>query len=782
MRITAASPTLATLALAGLVTLLPARAQLAPSATDQDPLGAPAETEQGATPAATQAPTVGDRRNQGLEREQMWAAPTAEDWAKPCLIPWERTFDDAIAVSLATGKPILACVNMDGEIASEHYAGVRYRQPEVASLYEPYVCVIASVYRHTPRDYDEQGRRIPCPRFGTVTCGEHILNEPELYDRFLDDVRVSPRHIMIELEGDEVYDVYYALDTASVFDTIREGIATRTREPYPDTGNDRPLLDRVTSRASDDMEMVERAYVDGNADLRRALLRRATEAGGDAPIDLLRLAIYGLDPELADLAREALVQTSNPKAADLIAEALRVPMPADDREALLAALERQDAHTPWAKSLSAVYRGLATRSESLDVDSWTRALEGAEAPMERRDRVQVVSRLEYGGAAAKAQPTDPALKLELAEASLALAVDPQAAAVLGNGGGVVRSYQQLLLEDARRAALEAEQLGATGWRVDATVAIAAFFLGDIAQARTRADAAVGEMPPGQADWSAISVLSIFAEARREAITEAVAAGNDWPREWLTDVHAAYSVINRHPLGTEASVVKHVDFLRTLGAVDRAWAALDEGLMRYPDSWDLHGRKRAQVLYQLGYRGLEPAYQAMLASEYASPNTPWYAGFASLTAAEFHRRSGEREEALAAYSRAIDYYDQSVANNPDNLESADHYAAMALAGRARVLMELGRLEPAVAEIEASFARRPQAADALDGLNLSGVATAQALRYRANRAERVDLAHRVQAALDVLPNDKLLPAPFDRVGPATRSADGRRPLGQDDGNDG
>jgi len=46
---------------------------------------------------------------------------------------------------------------MDGEIASEHYAGIRYRNPDIAALYEPYVCVIASVYRHTPRDYDEQG-------------------------------------------------------------------------------------------------------------------------------------------------------------------------------------------------------------------------------------------------------------------------------------------------------------------------------------------------------------------------------------------------------------------------------------------------------------------------------------------------------------------------------------------------------------------------------------------------------------------------------------------------
>ena len=148
--------------------------------------------------------------NPGDNRENMWPAPTAEDWKRPCLIKWQRTWKDALQVSSETGKPILICVNMDGEPASEHYAGIRYRQPEITALYEPYVCVIASVYRHNPRDYDDQGRRIPCPRFGTVTCGEHIAIEPLLYNKYFDGVRVAPRHIMIELDGQERYDVYYA--------------------------------------------------------------------------------------------------------------------------------------------------------------------------------------------------------------------------------------------------------------------------------------------------------------------------------------------------------------------------------------------------------------------------------------------------------------------------------------------------------------------------------------------------------------------------------------------
>ena len=55
----------------------------------------------------------------GISREEMWFAPTEEDWAKPCLITWERTWEDALSVAEETGKPVLICVNMDGEIASD---------------------------------------------------------------------------------------------------------------------------------------------------------------------------------------------------------------------------------------------------------------------------------------------------------------------------------------------------------------------------------------------------------------------------------------------------------------------------------------------------------------------------------------------------------------------------------------------------------------------------------------------------------------------------------------
>ena len=263
---------------------------------------------------------------QGTARERMWYAPTALDWQKPVLVRFERSWEDALAMSKESGKAILICVNMDGEIASEHYAGIRYRQAEKAKLYEPYVCVMASVYRHTPRDHDEKGRRILCPRFGSVTCAEHIRIEPILFKKFFDGQRVAPRHIMVELDGKESYDVYYAFDTDSVFKAIEDGIAKRKQKAKAIVRGDRTLVERVASRAAKDRTAVEQAYLKAAKEERRALLEAAKKNIDAAPVDLLRLAIQGFDTEMSKLAREALAKSNSWAAVDVINEALNVPL------------------------------------------------------------------------------------------------------------------------------------------------------------------------------------------------------------------------------------------------------------------------------------------------------------------------------------------------------------------------------------------------------------------------------------------------------------------------
>jgi hypothetical protein len=643
-------PTLAALALPVLIALA------GPQATSAQQGGAQRNGAQqaGARGGAPAGP------GQNVSREAMWPAPTAADWARPCLVRWQRTWEDALAIARETEHPILVCVNMDGEIASEHYAGIRYRQPEIAALYEPYVCVIGSVYRHTPRDYDEQGARVPCPRFGTVTCGEHIAIEPVLYQQFLDGVRVAPRHIMVELDGSEQYDVYYAWDTDSVFERIRKGITERPGGVPEIVRGDRSLAERVASPDSADREAVEAAWRDGSAAERRALLEAALAAGDRAPLDLLRLAVFGLDLEHARVARQALLRTSGAGAVDLITEALRVPMDEAQREALLAALANLGQTDARARTLVVVQRGLSARSTAVDTEAWSGALSGAPADASRgvtggasyaaaADRAVVTARVEsqddvLAGA-------DPAAHLDLAESFLESAYaswdeDPE--------------HAQFLFLDALQTAREAAALGAGGWRVDAALAIAAYYTGDRALAYERAEAAVtGDMPEAAPDWNAMAVLAIFAKARQEAIQEAVADQADWPPEWLTDVDAAYAVLAYHPFGTPEQVLAHYDFLNWLAAPDRSRQVLDRGLARFPAAPELHERLRRHVLWERGVRGLEPAYDKLLAQPDAPAAYRHYAGLAAVATAEFRRRGGRDADALSAYARALGHFETAV---------------------------------------------------------------------------------------------------------------------------
>ncbi len=690
---------------------------------------------------------------QGSAREAMWFAPTAEDWKKPVLITFQRTWEDALAVSKETQKPILVCINMDGEIASEHYAGVRYRQPDIARLYEPYVCVIASVYRHTPRDYDEQGNRILCPRFGCVTCGEHIAIEPLLFEKFMEGRRIAPRHIMVELDGKETYDVFYAFDTASVFKAIGDGIANRQIQPNPVVRGDRPIVERVASRDIQDRIAVEKAYREGDATLRQALLDAAAQHPDAAPADLLRLAVFGLDAELGKKARDALARSTSEQAVDLIAETLKVPLEQAERDSLIASLARIGEQSPKARTLARVHRGLDSRSAVVDTESWSQAV-GAGGSYAPANQDLLVARIDDQSDAVKAQPEDPLARVGLAEATLAQAIDPTTQAALGDPRTAGR-FQRLMLEDARRAARQAKELGAPAWRVNAVLAVAAYHLGEVEQAHALAEQAMGGMPPDAQGLAAMTTLQLFAEARQKAIAEAWQQKQDWPPQWLADVNSAYAVLARHPLGTDQHVANHYDFMRFFGA-RQAGRILDEGLKRFPQSWLLHERLRGRVLEWRGPAALEAAYEKLLAAPDADPNLGFFAGYASIVAAETERRAGNAEAAVAAYQRAIAHYEKVIAHAPQSRANSDYYVALCLGGMARIALEQGNLPEATVKVIAAFERKPDAANALDGMNISAVDTAKMLRNELVKAQQQEMGVLLQGAMDRL-DPKMLELP-------------------------
>ncbi len=694
----------------------------------------------------------------GTTREQMWFAPTAEDWKKPVQITFQRSWEDAVALAKEQKRPILVCVNMDGEIASEHYAGVRYRQPEIAKLYEPYVCVIASVYRHNPRDYDEQGRRIPCPRFGCVTCGEHIAIEPMLYEKFMDGRRIAPRHIMVELDGSEVYDVFYAWDTDSVFHRIEQGIAERAIQAEPIVRGDKSILERVASKDVRDREAVEQSFADGDANMRDALLQAAAKLGGEAPVDLLRLSVFGLDVDRARAARTALAGTGQPGAVDLIGEALRAPLPEAEREQLIAALRRLGDQDPAARTLAMVHEGLASRQGDVDQRGWQGAID-AKADQEALDSYALEARIQRAEETVHASPRSAEALLTMAESTLELGARTEGGA-FRNGRDAER-FAQLLFEDARQQAQRARKLGLDGvqdgaFRADAVLAGASWHLRDLPAAYEAAEAAAKAVPSSANGYAAMLCMQVFAEARQNAIVDAIKNKASWRREWLTDVHTAYSLLEQHPLGRDYHFVDHYDFVKALGGKGQAAAILDAGIARFPSSPTLHERMRGRILEEQGAEALEATYARMLAQR-PGDDLAWYAGYATLVVAEAHRRRGEATAALDAYERAIGRFRDCATQDPANASGADHYVAMAHAGRSRVLMEQGLLAPSTNELIAALKTSPGSTATFDGLNLSASDTARMLRTMLREAELAAELAQLEAALKEIDQDLLrLPA--------------------------
>ncbi|MEM9800995.1 MAG: hypothetical protein AAGA20_11765 [Planctomycetota bacterium] len=692
----------------------------------------------------------------GLTEEDMWPAATAEGWKKPVLVKWQRSFEDALSVANAENRPLLVAVNMDGEIASEHFAGIRYRDPTTSRLMSRYSCVIASVYRHTPRDYDEEGRRIPCPRFGTVTCGEHIQAERELYAKYFDGRRISPRHIVIDpRDQSETLDVYFSWDTQTVFTTFEKGVEGW---PEPEESREKTLEGRAQSADVADREELERVYATSDVTVKREILRTLAEKRVVDQVEVLREAIFGLDLELARLARRALAECETDGALDLMAEALKVPLDESERQMLLDAVVRLSATSPRARTLAALHSGLGSDSSFVD-PTLVAAREGYETSRDARGGNAAVL-----SGASVTEPSGPDELLELAEALVAQAYaesNPPLAT--------------LLFRDAKRAAQDAKAAGAEGPRLDGILAVVASRLGERGAARDRAVAAVeggllrsddGEFALD--DRARAEVLRQFVDARRSAIRRAYRGTGEWPPQWLADIGAAYEPLRASGQVTEIDLVRQQDFLRWVGASARADELLEWGLARFPDSGALHERLRSWLLWKGGPAALEDDYRSRMTTELAGlagPQTQiaWFSAYASLVAAEQYRRRSEFGAALEAYDRSVRNFRLNVESFPDSEDTTQHYVALALAGKSRVLLEQGDLANATDALERALSTRPDSAASLDGLGITPIATAKMLRSKLEIEGDAAGAAKVQAALDALDPELLEPPPSEqRVG--------------------
>ncbi|MCA9002400.1 MAG: hypothetical protein KDB61_10775, partial [Planctomycetes bacterium] len=251
----------------------------------------------------------------------------------------------------------------------------------------------------------------------------------------------------------------------------------------------------------------------------------------------------------------------------------------------------------------------------------------------------------------------------------------------------------------------------------------------------------------------LETLRLYVRRTRWSIIRSMRQREEWSADQLSKAQGAFAVLEHHPLCPEVEYGLQYDFLVYVQARFEASEVLRRGLEVFPDSGGLHARLRKQILDQGGdgvLDGLEETYQTMLAQPGASPNLTWFAGYATIVAAEYHRRAGEAELARGSYGRAIELYKRNMEALPENESSAKHYIAICHAGLARLSMEAGDLDAALAFMLTSIETEPLAITASDGLGFTGSMTATTIQARLEEAGDTASAERLKAATSPLPS--------------------------------
>lgn len=123
-------------------------------------------------------------------------------------VAWEKDYDAALARAKAEGKALFVAVNMDGERANDTLAEKVYQDKEVVALSEKLVCLVASRDEHA-------GAGKACPRFGAVSCAEHLAVEARVRKELLkpgpDGAVVSPQHVFLGPDGAVLMSVPYEI-------------------------------------------------------------------------------------------------------------------------------------------------------------------------------------------------------------------------------------------------------------------------------------------------------------------------------------------------------------------------------------------------------------------------------------------------------------------------------------------------------------------------------------------------------------------------------------------
>ena len=651
------------------------------------------------------------------------AAPTA------ARIEWQRSLADALAVQEATGLPLLVVVNMDGEVFNERFAKSTYKDPAFVASTRGYVCVVASPDRHTDKDYDADGNRIECPRFGGCTCSEHIQIEPELFRRYFNGTRNAPRHVGVTKQGAIVFDRFLDTSMQTAIDAIAKNAGDASKQPGAST-DPAVLFGRRDALARRTLEAM---WQRGDAAARRALMVAAADAGNE-PYDMLRAGLRDEDAEVAAKAALALAKRGGKDALIDLEDALARHPSGPVHDALVARIVELAKTDDAAKRLAAHL--VAPVAPTRIAAPWSNAW--AAPRFDDGDRAAIEKELDRCETALKQTPDDDEARLALAVAQAAFAD------ILARDGD---KGPEFWFADAIGSArkVKAKELQP---EAQAVIAYASYMTGEAQACGTALALAQAAPQNGRQPAPALAARFLDVAIAGTATKVFGDTGGNAARAWRSEIDrvvAMLDLMNERKAVREGALLAGAGLLEYGGLRAQARARLADAVARFPGSPKAHERWRNRLLVDLGVAGMRKAYAEFVATAADKPEAEWFAGYAGIVAGEQETRDKRAAQGIAAYAEAIERLQRSAAGNADFADSANGLAVLALAGRAELLVEDGKPEDAAADLLRAWALRPDGFDEADGLQRKPRGIASRVAQALQKAGKAELAAKLAPML-------------------------------------
>lgn len=627
-----------------------------------------------------------DRDGDGIVQASEFAPPApvrGPDWsvtddmrARTPAMPWQRNLEDALALSQATGKPLLICVNTDGEAASDNLAFGRYRDPEFVALARGFVPLLASPNSHTDRAFDTQGERIECPRFGRLVCSEHIDEEPMYYERYFNGQRIAPRHVGVAPDGSILFDLVLLQDLTAVDEALREHGVFDVDLPDPATLDADHLLASSDAAARGRLaELFREADVEGRV---RLIAKAISPTRAAQHPELLALGMFDVDPLVRSAAAIRQAAALDSATLDFAPRIRRLGVEDPTlRRALAARLGTlvdeglEPSRLQRARRLGRIYRALE-EPPFVDAARWQVALAGRSLTNGTDDAALVAgldAALENLDRRRRQQGANAELDAMLGETTLRKAL----LAIRGVGGG----NPQFFLQDAERFAESALTADPSNVFALATLARTRYWLNQPQEGADAAAEALIALGPNADARLTGELLEVLARGRTTSLYSKLGTEEGWPSEWVAQVTGAYHALAVHPALTQELALAGASLFENLEDYAGQAAYLRTVLLRFPGSADLHSWLRWQVLRDgegdsVAATALADAYDALDVPEGYEATWAWYEGLAQSVAGDTLAQEGASEQATAAYLRSIESFERAGERNPDFVESAAKY--------------------------------------------------------------------------------------------------------------